>query len=108
MDIPFGQGLILAELEKPRYAWLFLSETDLRCGSALSNKSLMSCARSGEGGQGGVSRLRRGGWAVGLEKVVMIGRSCEHRLNFLCLMIDEPFEFVVAHHVNNGMVVRRP
>jgi hypothetical protein len=61
VDIPFGQGLILAELEKPRYAWLFLSETDLRCGSALSNKSLMSCARSGEGGQGvGVEVKERG------------------------------------------------
>ena len=38
-----------------------LSETDLRRGSALSNKSLMSYSRSVEGGQGlGVEAKERG------------------------------------------------
>ena len=53
MDIPVGQGLILAEIKKATLCVaFFLSEIDTRFRAALSYKSLMSCPHSGDGGQG--------------------------------------------------------
>lgn len=53
MDIPVGQGLILAEIKKATLCVaFFLSEFNTRFGAALPNKSLMSRPHSGDGGQG--------------------------------------------------------